>query len=67
MVEEQYHLVEIIYVVNTLREAVNKKCAYCSILMNLLNFKTEFKNFTDFKNVTISDVRSSKILFAMIS
>ena len=67
MVEEQYHLVEIIYVVNTLREAVNKKCANCLILMNLLNFKTEFKNFTDFKNVTISDVRSSKILFAMIS
>ena len=39
----------------------------CLILMNLLNFKTEFKNFTDFKNVTISDVKSSKILFAMIS
>ena len=39
----------------------SQKCAYCSILMNSLNFIREFKNFTDFKNVRISE-----ILFAMM-
>ena len=60
MVKKPSHRVEIIYVVNTLRKAVNKKCAFCLIfcliLMNVLNFKIEFKNFTDFKNVRISKI-----------
>ena len=37
-------------------------CAYCLILMNFLDFKGEFKNFTDFENARIS-----KILFAIMS
>ena len=37
-------------------------CAYCLILMNFLDFKREFKNFTDFKIARIS-----KILFAIMS
>ena len=57
MVEETSHRVGIIYARSTLRETI-KKCVYCLIVMKLLDFKWEFKNFKDLKNVRIS-----KILF----
>ena len=51
-VEEPSERVEMIYVVNILREIVSK--SDCFILMKLLDFKRKFNNFTDSKNVRIS-------------
>ena len=58
-VEEPSERVEMIYVVNIFREIVSK--SDCFILMNLLNFKRKFNNFTDSKNVRISYILSGML------